>query len=144
MDALCHSSYQERLLHVRLISSETDEILLKKYSEQLPWKYIEQQLVYFPNSLTKVETFIVMAKRIFDDTIIHNAMSINELPPYSIVSLRNDQAEQNKQFWVSIVQSQLHSIFSSLQSLDGIPTKDDIIEITRETQLQWDPLQTFI
>ena len=71
--------------------------------------------------------------------LFHNTMTMNKLPPYSIVSLCNEKIEQNKQFWISMVESQLHSAFWSLQSSNGMPTKDEIIDITRETPPQLDP-----
>ena len=67
---------------------DTDECSLKKYSGQITTKYIEQKLVFFPNLLTKAETFIIVPEGIFDDSIIHNAMSMNKLPPLSMASLR--------------------------------------------------------
>ena len=55
---------------------------------QLTRKYIETQLVYYPNSLSRAETFIVMAKRVFDDAIIHNAMSMCDLPSFIMSNIQ--------------------------------------------------------
>ena len=74
LEALTHLISKDCLQEVGLIGNATDQESLKKYSGQLAKKYIENQLVYYPNSLSRAETFIVMAKRVFDDAIIHNAL----------------------------------------------------------------------
>ena len=84
-----------------------------------------------------------MAKGIFDDAIMHDAMSLNELPPYIIASVYDKKIEENKQFQSSLVNSQLDSIFSSIPVSNGIPAKDDIINIKRDTPIKWDPLTIF-
>ena len=81
IDALFHPNFRECLRAVDLIGTSEDEPSLKRYAEELSSKYIEEQLVFFPNSLDKSETYIVMSKGIFDDAVIYNTISINELPP---------------------------------------------------------------
>ena len=82
LDALCHPSFRDCLRHVKLIGELTDQYSLKTYSESLTRKYIERQVVYFLTSINKAKMFIVMENSIFDDIIIHNNISINELPSF--------------------------------------------------------------
>ena len=89
--------------------------------------------------MTKAEKCIVMAKGICDDSIIHNAMSMNELPPLSMSSLRISKKTQNQVFWSSLVESKLQSIYSIVQVLKGMPYKNDVLQSTRESTIQWDP-----
>ena len=56
IDALVHPSIRECLQYVGLIGDETNEESLKRYSAKLMDKYIREQVVYYPNSLTKAET----------------------------------------------------------------------------------------
>ena len=99
-------------------------------------------MVYYPNSLTMAETFIVMAKRVFDDAIIHNALAMNELPPFTMTGLRAVQMQANKEFWRSKKKSQLRSIYNTLQNTNGIPSKEEVMQATRESPLEWDAVQT--
>ena len=76
MDALTHPTICNSLRSVGLIGPANDIESLKSYLAQLTRHYIKEQLLYYPNSLDKAETFIVMCKRVFDDEIIHNATPI--------------------------------------------------------------------
>ena len=79
IDALTHQSIRKCLQHVALIGENEDEESLKEYSRKLTRRYIEEQLVYFPNSLSHAETFIAMAKRVFDDAIIQYQHPISDI-----------------------------------------------------------------
>ena len=142
IDALYHSSFRECLRAVKLIGDQNDKDSLKKYSEILTRNYIEKLLVFYPSSLNKAETFILMAKNIFDDAIIHNALSINEIPPYSMVTLRDHKTRDNVQFWKSNFKTQLQAVYLTLRNLDGIPPKELLQTITRDNPINWDPLDT--
>ena len=80
IDALCYPNFRACLRAVNIIGILDNEPSLKKYSEDLSQKYIEEQFIYFSNLFSKSETYIVMFKGIFDDAIIYNTISINELP----------------------------------------------------------------
>ena len=142
IDALCHANFRQCLRAVKLIGTSDDFETLKRDSEQLTTKFINEQLVFFPNSLNKAETFIVMSKGIFDDSIVHDAISINELPPFTMASLRSSKTEANQKFWNDITKSQLQAIYNILQVLNGIPSLDEVSSVSRDTPLEWDPLQT--
>ena len=143
IDALCHSSFRSCFRETRIIGNETDEDSLKRFSELLTRRYIEDEVVYLPNSMNRSETFIVMAKRIFDDSIIHNEISINELPPFSMNSLRVQKSAENERFWRANVESQVESIYSMLQEKENYPIKDEILEVTRELPMNWDLISSF-
>ena len=88
MDKPCNALFCDYLFQLKLIGSATENIYYQKYSEKLTRIYIENQIVSYPNSMNRSEIFIVFAKRIFADTIIHNSISINELPPWTMNNLR--------------------------------------------------------
>ena len=98
IDALHHSSFRECLRSVGLIGMDTDIDSLKQYVKNITKKYIENQVVYYPNSMKKTETFIVMAYGIFHDVIVNNSIPINELPPFTMNTLRSKKQEKLKIF----------------------------------------------
>ena len=83
-----------------------------------------------------------MSKGIFDDYIINNAFSMDKLPLFSMSSLRISKKTQNQVFWSSLVESKLQSIYSTVQVFNGMPSKNDFLQATRESPIQWDPKYT--
>ena len=141
IDVLVHPTIRDSIRYVGLIGDATDEDSLKQYSAKLLDKYIREQLVHYPNSLNKTEVFLSMAKRVFDDAIIHNALSMNELPPFTMTGLRLKQTESNNRFWTSNKEAQLQSIYTVLRHMDNIPSKDEIMSVNRETPMVWNPVR---
>ena len=113
-DALTHRTSRDCFRSTGLIGNATDVVLLKQYSNQLCRKYIEGQVVYYPNLISRIETMVVMAKKVFDDAIIHNALSMNELPPFTMTTLRTVRTEENDLFWRKI---KVHSSILSMYLL---------------------------
>ena len=61
-DLIFHRTIIESLRYCKLIGANNDENSLKLYSRELLRKYIENQLVYFPNRTQVTDTWIVAAK----------------------------------------------------------------------------------
>ena len=93
------------LLMKKLIGDKTDIESLKHYSCNLTRKYIEEQVLYYPNSMSSTKTYIVMARGIFEDIIINNAIHINKLPPVTMNDVQNKKNGENKSFWKDIKKS---------------------------------------
>ena len=89
IDALTQQTTHKYIQHVGLIRENEDEESLKQYSQKLTRKYIEEQLVFLTNSLSKSGTFITMAKGVFGGSIIHHSLSMNELPPFTMTSIHS-------------------------------------------------------
>ena len=87
IDALTNSTIRKCLQKSQLIGNEVDTESLHEYSNHLTRRYIEEQVVNFPIFLSAAETYIVMAKKIFDDAIINNGLTMNELPPFTMSAL---------------------------------------------------------
>ena len=102
MDALTNPSFRDCFRKVQLIGENDDEESLKQYVNDVTKLYIESQVVYYPNSMKRTETYIIMAYRIFEDVIIHNSIPIIDLPPYSMNNLRDAKTTENKRFWKSL------------------------------------------
>ena len=105
-----HPSFRLCLRYVGLIGSEIDIVSLKRYAHELTKKYIVSQVVNYPNSMKKSETYIVMANGIFNNVILYDQIPMNELPPYTMNQLRVDKSNQNDMFWRNIKESQYKSV----------------------------------
>ena len=104
---------------------------MHEYSNHLTHRYIEEQVVKFPILLSAAETYIVIAKKIFDDAIINNGLTMNELPPFTMSALCMVKTAENEQYWEDIKYSQLDSIYSILHNTNGIPPRETIMNVTR-------------
>ena len=93
--------------------------------------------------MKKTEKFVVMVKGIFDDIIIRNSISINELPPYSMANLRAVKTKQNQEFWKKITHSQVVAVYTFLKDLDNLPDQSEFDNVDREHPLDWDPMVSF-
>ena len=60
--------------------------------------YIENQLVYYPNSLRVIAGFIEMADRLFSDIILRDEFSANEIP-FMITDMLNEVQEGQIKIW---------------------------------------------
>ncbi len=83
-----------------------------------------------------------MAKTIFDDAIIHDALTINDIPQFSMVDLQNIKTSENEQFWISNIESQLQAVCSTLRNLYRIPSRDLLQHVSRDNPFDWNPLET--
>ena len=108
----------------------------------LAWNYIEDEVVYYPNLIKKVEKILVMAKKVFDDAIVHNTMSMNELPPFTMAAVRGVRTAENDAFWQDIKTSQLDSVYATLQHSQGIPDRVSLTAVRRLCPMRWSPTDT--
>ena len=68
-----------------------DEHLLQEYSNNLLWKFIEGQVVYFSNNKLAVDAWIIDAVELFDNFIIHDLILISGIPPVTFYVCRSMQ-----------------------------------------------------
>ena len=80
-DLILHRSIRESLRYAKLIGLSDDEDLLRIYSKKLLCSYIENQLVYFPNSTKVTDSWIMTAKDLLDNVIIRDKIKITDMPP---------------------------------------------------------------
>ena len=126
LDALCNQSFRQSFVNAKSIGDKTDIESLKEYYRNLTRKNIGEQVVYYPNSMSRTETYIAMVKGIFDDIIINNAIHINELPPVTMSKVCNEKSEGNNKIWKDIKKSQLNTIYSITNIHDNFPSKEEI------------------
>lgn len=140
IDALSHPSFRECFKMVDLIGVNDDEESLIQYSRNVSKSFFKEQLVFYPNPMFKTESFIVLAKTLFDDIIIKNILPINELPPFTMNQLREVVTEKNKQFWIENNECQLHAIYSVVADLFDVPEKESVLNASKNNPLEWNPL----
>ena len=98
-------------------------------------------MVFYPNSLDRAETIIITAKKVLDDAIIHNALSMNELPPFTMSTLREKKTAENKEYWSNMKQSQLDAVYSFLQHTEAIPMRESLSDVSRDELIEWSPTE---
>ena len=82
-----------------------------------------------------------MVKRVFDDAIVHNCLSMNELPPFTMSNVCAVNDEKIQQFWTSLINSQLHSVFTTLCNVNNLPSKEEILQVHCYSPLDWNPAE---
>ena len=122
VDTLTHGSFWTALRLANLIGGSDDVESLKDYSRKLPRLCVEEQVVYFPCSLSRVEAIIIEAKAL-DDAIIHNAMSMIELSPFTTSKICAAKIGANFQCWETTKENQLDAVYSYLQHSADIPER---------------------
>ena len=60
-----------------------------------------------------------MAKIILGDITILNNISINELPLFTMTSLRLKKTEENDQLWKSMIDTPINSIYNTINNSEN-------------------------
>ena len=145
-DLTLHRTLRDSLRYAKLIGDRNDESSLRQYSNQLLKKFIEDQLIYFPNSYRTLDTYITYAAHLFDDIIIKNEIPITDLPPVLQSNLFESVDIKIINFWndrkLSFVKAALTELRFSIE-LCEIPNEIDLINSSKSDPLDWNPINTF-
>ena len=147
MDLILHENLCESFRYAKLIGENNDEESLHEYSNQLLKRYIEEQLVFFPNSMKVLSQLIVTAGDLFDSVIVKNEIPITDLPPACQTALDNCMDEEVVKMWESMHGNVLCAAIKEMDvcvDVYSIPSHEDIIGCTRERPLNWDPVANFV
>jgi len=140
IDVLHHSSPREMLQSAQLIGRSTDDDSLYNYSTNLLKLYIEQELIFLPNSMRKTDMFITLVQKLLDDIIIRNEFSANE-HPHTLAGLQSSLTHEFNQFWKDNMRKQLQSIYKDVQNMQGIPPREEVERVTRYNHCDWNPTE---
>ena len=146
VDLLLHHSIRESLRYAKLIGVLDDLDSLQQYSNLLLKKYIEEQLVYFPNSGVVLEQWIVTAGNMFDSVILRNEIPITDMPPCHQTALNQSKDEEVVKLCQQMRSNLIGAAFREMgsnTSLYGLPSQSDINSCCRGTSLSWDPIANF-
>ena len=147
IDLTTHASIRECFRYAKLIGPSDDPTDLEHYSNQLLKKYIEEQVIYFPNSKRVIDSWIVNAADLFDSVIIRDEILISNLPPVQLASLFLDiettnitYQENNKS---NIIDAAMKELGETTQVQCIIPPKDDLMNAKKESPLNWNAVSSF-
>ena len=146
-DLNLHCSLRESLRYASLIGPNNDRESLERYSDQLLHKYITEQLVFFPNGASVTDTWIVNAKHIFDDVIIHDRISHTEMPPLLQADLEREKNEAVDKLFDSFKDGIISSAFEEMKDVSdlfNVPSKENLMNVkSLHDDLNWDALGSF-
>ena len=146
IDLILQGSLKNALRYAKLIGEEDDEESNQMHSFGLLKKFIEEQLIYFPNSGNILDQWIVTAGNLWDSVILRDEIPISDLPPCHQKALNNSKEEEVIQMWSKLRGNLLRSAFREMDNsvqIYNIPPMDEIKECDRGSPLIWDPISNF-
>ena len=144
LDLIMHPSLRESLRYAKLIGPSNDPDDLVEYSNKLLYRYIEDQLQYFPNSKRVLTEWIVIAGNLFDSIIIRDEVSISDMPAVQLSSLFGNTEESIKEYCQDLKSTFYEAIKIELNDsieLCNIPSKEEIVTATKSQPLQWNAIE---
>ena len=146
IDLILHPTIREALRYGKLIGSSNEPDDLQHYSNQLLYRWIDEQLQYFPNSRRVLAEWIVIAGDLLDSIIVQNELFISDMPPVQLSTLFGSNDEEIRQHVISIKKTFIEAISLELgSSYDdcNIPPKEQIINASKAFPLHWNALESF-
>ena len=146
LELTTHATLRESLAYAKLIGPNEDEESLTQYAYDLLRLFIEDQLIYFPNSRKVIDSWIVMAHDLLIEVIVKDNIPISDIPPVLTTSLYAELDEKQKQY---VKESRNEVIRSALNELERsrelcqIPTEEELENATKAEPLDWDAYESF-
>ena len=133
------------LVYVRRYDRLLD-MVLQMYSNSLLQKYIKEQIRYFPSSMKAIDSFISLSGIVFDNAIVKNEITMTDMPAvqFSVLakSMVKEMVENRKKQLEKTIDAVMMELGNSVENCQ-IPSKDDLMNVTMENQLYWDPVECF-
>ena len=146
IDLIQHESFRESFRYAKLIGNEDDDQSLQQYSNDVFVRFIEEQLIYFPNSRSIIDSWIIIAAELFDDAIKHNSIPITEMPCVQLTTLLKSNDEKCMNYIANLKKEVLSSALTELGEAIGrcsIPPLDDFLKASKQEPLAWDGYESF-
>ena len=80
IDPIQHGSLRESFRYAKLIGPENDDVSLQNYSDRAFVIFIEEKLIYFPNSRSIIYLWITTTDDLFNEAIKNNSIPITKMP----------------------------------------------------------------
>ena len=142
VNLIMHPTIRDAFRYAKLIGPSNDPTDLQFYSGQLLYKWIEDQLQYYPNSLRVLSDWICLAGELFDSIIVDNQFAISDMPPVQLSSLFGNSEEDIFNHTKSIKSTFIEAIKNELDVSTfercNIPSKEDILNASKSSPLDWD------
>ena len=103
---------QESFAKVKLIDNSVDnEEAMKRETNQLLVKIIQEVFAVQPISLRRLDIFIVTTKQLLEAVLVNNEIPITDLPPCILTQMLDSKDEELNRFWEEKQNDQLTSIY---------------------------------
>ena len=146
LDLLLHRTLRDSLRYAKLIGPSNTKEKLQEYSDKLLKLFIEEQLVYFPNSSKVIQSWIVIAGELFDSIILNDEIPITDMPPILQTQLEMSQNVKSCLELQSMKKSLIQASFRELEYVMeyyNIPDMNALENATLEHPVSWDAIKSF-
>ena len=147
IDLTLNETLRESFRYANLIGPLDDEESLQQYSNELLRKFIEEQLIYFPNSKRIIDSWIITAGELLDEIIVHDCIPINNMPAVQQSTLYASTEEECLNYIQTIKEKVIKSAMSELKEESiqrcSIPSIEAITEAKKENPLEWNAYEAF-
>jgi hypothetical protein len=129
----------------KLIGVEDDDESLKLYCNELLVKYIKSKLVHYPNGYRLTGCWIIVAKQLLENVIIHDEIQITDMPPVLQSYLDNYKNEKVENMLMCLKMDMLDTTFGEMDvsvMLHSIPEKSVFLgNAGTSDDGQWDGIE---
>ena len=147
IDLTLHQTLRDSLRYAKLIGPSNEPEDLRQYSNDLMLRYFKEQIVTFPNTKYILQSWIVQAAELFDSVIIDNELTTADLPAVQQSALYNEINERNETFMTKIrsnfIDAALRDMGQHTIENCNIPTKEQLMNATKQYPISWDPVANF-
>ena len=78
---------RESFRYAKLIGPENDDVSLQNYSDRVFVIFIEEKLIYFPNSRSIINSWITITADLLNQAIKNDITPINKMPSFQQTTL---------------------------------------------------------
>lgn len=142
-DILLKPSMRECFKAARLVGSDDSEDAIRHDASKILYRYIMEQLVYSPYSLSKAEYYILIANQVILDAVLLDGISMNDMPPVTMVHLVEKVGGEEKAMWKRMKERQLDAIRHQV-SVRDTPDAESLMDCSRSRPISWDPVETLV
>jgi hypothetical protein len=142
-DILLKSSLRECFRSAGLIGDGNGEEDLRRDCGKILFRYIMEQLVFSPFTLSKAEYYILIGNQVILDAILLDGISMNEIPPVTMVDVIEKEEGEKAVLWTRMKKNQIDAILSQV-NVDGAPSRDQLMNCTRQSPHIWDPVDVLV
>ena len=147
IDLTLHRSLRDSFQYAKLIGSSNEPEDLRKYSNELLLRYFKEKVVNFHNTKYILQSWIVQAAELFDSIIIDDKLTTTDLPAVQQSSLCNEINERNEAFIKkvrsNVIDDAMRDMGNAAIANFTIPSKEELMNATKENPLTWDPIGNF-
>lgn len=142
LDLKASGSMKDSLAMAKLIPSEglNDPQCLWRYGKDLLLRVVNEILPLQPVTMPGMDDFIVKADQLIQSVLLHDMIPITDMPPSILTQVFNDKTKEMENEWKNSMKRQLDSIMANLGAVEGLPSKDSVMNANRLQGVEWDPL----